>query len=398
MSKPLRLILALAVIPVIAVCAAIASLSIILERALPARAAQMPIVDANAYARQGVQGLSSINGNGQQDLAFVSGRRTFNAEPTNSTAISLMAFGKQLEGDQQTARNLYEDALLVAKRDRLANLWLIEDASQDGRIGFILDRYDVLLRTGGAASDLLFLVLGTALQEEAILPHLEQRLVRNPPWSEQFWLKVTPNPQAIANIGRLRLRLLQKGIENPAGNDGDILRRLASNGHFEIGFRLFNKLAGNKSNSRRTIYNHEFSEPARFAPFDWETFSASGYGAEVDPAAGALVVYSSDAAEALLARQLVAAPAGPSTLRYRVADKAALRAIRTSLRARCASASGQELLSVPIDAASRQSVLSVAGTGCRYLWIEVWANRDPANSAPPEYDVLIDSIDVQPAA
>lgn len=390
-----RLFLAILVMPVLAVCAAIASLSTILEDVLPGQAIALPIVNGNAYATEALQHLNGAKALGPQApryLALKAGRRTFESEPTNSTAISLMALSHQLNGDARGARRLYEDALRVAKRDRLANLWLLEDASQNGRIGYILDRYNVLLRTGGAASDLLFDVLGTALREEAIVPHLEDRLARRPPWAEQFWLKVTPNANAIGNVGRLRLRLLQRGVENAAGNDTDILRRLADNGEFVIAFELMRRLTGNESAPRAPVRNEEFDRQSRFAPFDWETFSASGYKAEVDPKAGALVLYSEDPEGALLARQLIEVIPGRYLLRYRMADKEPLRYIRASLRARCAKAGAQEFFSMPITATSGFMAVSVPGSDCQYAWLEIWAQSDALESRPAAEDVFIDSI------
>jgi hypothetical protein len=398
MSKTLRLVLALAVLPVLAASASVAALSTVLEGSLPERAAALPIVDANAYASKALQNLSNPSAVGDanlQHMALAAGTRTFEAEPTNSLAVSLMAFGLQSAEDPTTARKVYEDAILVAPRDRLANLWLLEDASQNGRIAYILDRYDVLLRTGGAASDVLFDVMGTALREDAILPHLERRLRRSPPWAEQFWIKVTPNEQAIANIGRLRLRLHRAGVENPAENDADILRRLVDAGHFDIAFALTRGLAGERSDLRAPVRHPDFAAPSLFAPIGWQTFAASGSGAEVDAAAGALVIYAEDPLQALVARQLLEVGPYRYAAQYRVREAEPLRSIRASLRTRCATGEGPPILDLAIDKARGSSPV-VVPSACRYVWLEVWAGRDALSSGAVD-DVVIDDIDLRVA-
>jgi len=397
-SKPVRLILALAVLPVLAASASVAALSTVLEGTLPERAVSLPIVDANAYASKALRDLSNPAAVGDANLQSqtrAAGIRTFETEPTSSLAVSLMAFGLQSSDDPGASRKLYEDAILVAPRDRLANLWLLEDGSQNGRIGYILDRYDVLLRTGGAASDVLFDVLGTALREEAVLPHLERRLERRPPWAEQFWIKVTPSEQAIANIGRLRLRLHRKGVENPAENDADILRRLVDGGRYDIAFALARELADERADLRAPVRNADFAAPSQFPPIGWQTFATSGSGAEVDGAASALVIYAEDPLQAMVARQLVEVGPRRYLAQYRVRDAEPLRSIRASLRARCATGDGAELLSLAIDKTRGSSPVAIPAS-CRYVWLEVWAGRDALSSGSID-DVFVDAVDLRVA-
>ena len=383
--------------PALAFCAAIASAGAVLNVSLPDRAAELPIVNANAYARRTLARLDQpdpARGRDLQQQARVDGARTFNSEPTNSAAVSLMALAHHMADDVPGARALYEDALLVAKRDRMANLWLIEDASANGRIGYVLDRYDVLLRTGGAASDALFDVLGTALREPVIIPYLEERLARRPPWAEQFWLRVAPHGAAIANIGRLRMRLLHKGVANPAGNDDDILRRLVGNGDLDIAFGLFRRLASTEPKPFGAVRNADFEQAARFPPFDWETFSGSGFGSGIDPKASALAIYTEDGVDTLAARQLMAAEPGRYSLSYRVRNPEALRAQRVTIRMRCADRDAAPFGSISLVAPAGKSQVSVPETACRYIWLEVWMRNATSRSEPIE-DVLVDSIDMR---
>lgn len=390
--------IAVGLMPLLAIAAALASLSTVLSVALPDRAAALPIVDANAYAERTLVQLSGLRGAGAEDLqkaAAVDGARTFDAEPTNSSAIGLIALSRQLKGDMPRARALYEDTLAVSKRDKLANLWLIEDASARGRVAYILDRYDVLLRTGGAASDTLFDVLGTALREDAIISHLERRLQRHPPWAEQFWLRVAPHGAAIANIGRLRLRLFDKGVANPAGNDNDIIRRLIESGEIPLASTLYARLAPQDETRAGPVRNADFASRALFPPFDWETLSGDTYGAEIDPKAGGLAIYTEDGVDALVARQLLSAPAGRYRLDYRVQNPAALSAVQPKLIVRCVGGTAS-LASIAVTAGRAGAPIAVPQGGCPELWLEVWA-RKVGSGAQSGDDLLIDSITIRKA-
>lgn len=391
-----RIFLAAVIMPSLAVAAALASLSTVLTVALPDRAANLPLADANAYAARtsGLFGAGGADGRDLAQAARADGARTFASEPTSSTAVGLMALSRQLAGDVPATRALYRDTLLLAKRDRGANLWLIEDASANGRIDDALDRYDVLLRTGGAASDALFDVLGTALREDAIVPHLEARLAARPPWAEQFWLRVVPHGPSIANIARLRLRLMDRGIDNPAENDNDIVRRLVGVGELALAASLYRKAAGTSEGGAARV--SEFTSPHRFPPFDWETFGGPGYGAEIDPKAGVMAIYTEDGVDSLVARQLiVVASTGRHELAYRVRNPDALAALATTVRARCADQGGAALQLVTLKSAAGRTTLSLPAA-CRNLWLELWVRKDSPRSEAVD-DVLIDSIAIRRA-
>lgn len=397
MPKTLRIVLAAVVMPALAIAAALSSLSSALTVTMPDRAAQLPLADGNAFAARTMGLLNGIDA-GTPDFtaaARADGIRTFTSEPTSSAAVGLMALSRQLERDLPAARALYRDTILLSKRDRLANLWLIEDASANGRIGDALDRYDVLLRTGGEASDVLFDVLGTALREDVIVPHLEARLALRPPWAEQFWLRVATHGAAIGNIGRLRMRLQARGVDNPAGNDDDIIRRLVGEGELGLAASVFRQIAG-KDGARYGSSISDFAEPARFPPFDWETFSGPGYGAEIDPKAGVMAAYTEEGVDTLVARHLlIVAGTGPFELAYQVRNEEALDALVTSIRAQCADHGSAPAQSVEMASARGRVNLAVP-EDCRHLWVELWARKDSPRSEAAD-DVLIDRIAIRRA-
>ncbi|WP_133366386.1 hypothetical protein [Qipengyuania sediminis] len=397
MPRKLRLMLAIGVMPALAIFAALFSLSTIATGLVPERATQLPVLNANAHAAEAAAGLGGFGTpKGAEAAAAMTraGRETFLSEPINANAISLMALARQLGGDLPGARALYEHAIVVDKRNRLANLWLIEDASANGRLGYILDRYDVLLRTGGPTSTALYDTLATALREPAMVPHLEARLVRNPPWAEQFWLRVAPNPGAIANLGELRLRLLARKIGNPANNDGDIVRRLVGLSEYDIAARLARSIAGAPAGGGFTIRNGEFAARPLVPPFDWETYTGTEFGAELDPASGVLSFFSVTSIDNLVAHQLSEAKAGRYVINYRVRNPEVLGQLQSTLRLRCAEPA-MALGTLPLTRATGGAAFTVPPT-CRYLWVELWAKREAAPSGYPE-DALLESVEVRAA-
>lgn len=400
MSTWLKYTAVFLVAPAIAAASAVASLSTVLAKKAPERAIQLPIVDANAYADLAMDKIAfaqaGADGGVDGDLASRA-LQTFRSEPTSSRAISLLALTRQLSGDTEGARRLYADALMLSQRDRLANLSLIEDASQRGKIAFILERYDALLRTGGATADTLFSVLGSAMREEAIVPHLEASLARRPPWAEQFWLRVTPNKEAIENVAKLRLRLLSRRMDNPAGNDAEIVRRLVDNGHLALAYRLFRGVSQQEVNGSGLLRNAEFDDTPGFVPFDWAIFSDAQYSTEVDPLIGALVVFIESSSNTLVARQLLKLPRGRYSVNIRTRDAEAARSTSLSVRIHCADAS-------PVDARGQVSVEPKRGpqaveytADCEFSWVELWARSNSASQVSAPTDVMVDAIDLAPA-
>lgn len=387
------------VAPAVASVSAIASLSTVLAKKAPERAIQLPIVDANAYANLAMDELAFAqagSGDGVGDDLAEKALQTFRSEPTNSQAISLLAFTRHIRGDAEAARKLYADALMLSQRDRLANLSLTEDASHRGMVAFILDRYDVLLRTGGATSDTLFSVLGSAMREEVIVPHLEARLAKQPPWAEQFWLRVTPNEEAIENVGKLRLRLLSRGIDNPAGNDAEIVRRLSDNGHFALAYRLFNHTAEKDAGGSGLLRNAEFNKAPEFVPFDWATYSDARYSAEVDPVLGALVVFIETSSDTLVAKQLLKLPRGRYSVAIRTRDAEVARSTPLSVRIRCAdTAPAGAGPAANVEPGGRPGTVDFA-VDCDFSWVELWARHDAASQASVPTDVMIEAIDFAP--
>jgi hypothetical protein len=392
-SGRIRLVLAIGLMPVLAAVAGIAALGNVLGPSFPDKAAALPLTNANAYADRTIMRLGAASPGrkaASPDSLLADGARTFQAEPTNAASISLIALSRQLAGDTAGARRLYKDALALSKRDKMANLWLIEDGSTRGQIGYVLDRYDVLLRTGGAVSDTLFDVLGTALGDEAIIPFLEQRLMRRPPWAEQFWLRVATHGAAIENIARLRIALAGRGFSNPAGNDGDIIRRLAEQKHYDLAMGLLQRISPRRP-SNQIIHNPDFAGDAQYVPFDWELMSGSGYGAELDRGARALALFTEAGAETLLARQLVAASPGRYSLAARVRDPAGLAAFGAAIKVRCADAAAAVAV-LPIAAATARGDITVPAS-CRFAWVEVWVRSMPTGSSSAD-DLLLDGVNM----
>jgi hypothetical protein len=235
------------------------------------------------------------------------------------------------------------------------------------------------------------------MREEAIVPHLEASLAKRPPWAEQFWLKVTPTKEAIENVGKLRLRLLSRGIENPAGNDAEIVRRLVDNGHFALAYRLFSGVSRKKAAGSGLLRNAEFNDAPEFVPFDWETYSEARYSTEVDPVLGALVVFIETSSDTLVARQLLKLARGRYTLNVRTRDAEAARYTPLSIRFRCADAppAGAQGGAYAKQRSGPRVVDYTAD--CEFSWVEIWARHDAVSQAAGPTDVMVEAIDLVPA-
>ncbi len=394
MVRILRLSAALVILPALALFAALHSLSSVAIALAPEKASMVPPINRNAFAAQANAELGGFGGARQatsSSSVYSAGAATFASEPTNADAVSLMALSRHMAGDPAGARRLYRHALKIDKRNAAASLWLIEDASLNGRVGTILDLYDILLRTGGMTAAALFDTLATAMREPAIVPYVETRLRAHPPWAEEFWLRTATNPGALVNLGKLRISLLDRGVGNPAGNDVDLVSRLAAAGHLGVAADLVHRLAGKPPRSGAAIRNARFDRAPRVPPFDWETFSESGYGGEIDPATGVLAFFAEDAIDAMVAHQLVEARPGRYAIAVRVRNPMALASLHSSLRLRCAGgASNAALAAVAVDGPARGTYFAVP-EGCPFVWVELWTRRSDAGGGYSD-DVLVDQI------
>ena len=385
------------VLPALAIAGASASaaMSSVLAGRLPEQAVNFPLVDAEAYVNLAVD--SAIDAGAADDdpnrTVATLAMRAFRREPTSSKAISALAVERQVSGDYDGAQLLYADALLLAPRNRVANLALIESGSRRGALRMVLDRYDVLLRTGGMTSEMLFDVLATALREPAMVPHADAILARDPPWARTFWLKVAQNDPAIANVGQLRLRQTARGRENPAGNDAAIVGRLVGAGELDLAYRLFRAVTGPDDDGNAYLRNGSFDRAPEYAPFDWATYSDARYGADVDAAAGSLVVFAESPSDSLVARQLVKLPAGDWRLSVALQDTGEAAGTALTVAIRCAtSANGQR---IPVESDSVSAIVRHR-SGCPFSYVEVFARKiGPASEIAP--DVVIDSIALTPA-
>ncbi|WP_057882117.1 hypothetical protein [Tsuneonella troitsensis] len=396
MSMRLRFFAIFAVAIGLATAAALASTSVILAKRLPERAIDLPIVDGNAYVNGVFNDVASPDQSGKRSSPAVlrnAAVRTFLREPTNSNAISLLAFTSNLNGDKTASRDLFGHALEQSQRNLLANLSLIEDASQNGRIGFILERYDALLRTGGVASETLLDVMTTAMREEAILPHMRSMLEARPPWAEQFWLRVARSRPALANAARLRLDLLKDGYGNPAGNDAELVRRLADDQQYSLAYQLFRKLAPGGQTAGNALRNADFSATPAFVPFDWNTFSDVRYDAEVDPAIKALVTSTESSRETLVGRQLVRLNPGRYAIGMKVRDPRILKDYATQLKMRCAGDGGEATLGTAKTPTIGSSNF-VVSADCPFVWVEVWLRHSGPAGTTPTDDLEIARIDL----
>lgn len=372
----------------------VAAFSTVLAERIPERAVALPIVDGNAYSELALERVDAKRtDNGSLDIQTLAAR-AFRSEPTNSGAISTLALMRQVAGHDAAARTIYADALLLSPRDKVANLALIEDASNRGQIGLILQRYDALLRTGGVTSDALLDVLLTALRERAALPHIEAILTDDPPWAKAFWIKAAVNDPAIANVGLLRLGILRDGKGNPAGNDPDIVSRLVGAGEYATAFAIYRSVSKEKRRGVDLLANAGFDKAPTFPPFDWATYSDARYGAEVDADSGMLIVFAESPVDNLVARQLVALPGGTYSVEATVRDPQETKGTTLTLRIRCANPGAERADRI---ASTRIGVRSAAVDfpgGCEFVWIELWARKDTPASVYAT-DVAIDSITVR---
>ena len=152
-------------------------------------------------------------------------RTALRQDPTAVQAVSALGINAQIRGDTPGARRLFRYAERLSRRDQTMHLWAIEDAVGRGDVAGALRHYDMALRTSRSSSALLFPVLATAIEDEAVRNTLLRTLARKPGWSAAFADHVAGNgsPRATAELFR---GLQQTGISVAEQSQATVLGRL----------------------------------------------------------------------------------------------------------------------------------------------------------------------------
>jgi hypothetical protein len=190
-------------------------------------------------------------------------------------AVSALGVNAQARGDVGRARQLFNYAQTLSRRDLTTQLWAIEDAVQRGDVARAVHHYDIALRASNGAAGLLFPVLGSAISEPAVRDALTATLRRRPRWGELFVEYVAANGPDPAVTARLFVALQRAGLAVAPLSRSLLINTLAKRGAFEQAWTYYASV--HTGANRRMSRNPQFvANSAASTVFDWVPVNADG--------------------------------------------------------------------------------------------------------------------------
>lgn len=196
-------------------------------------------------------------------FAVLALRRDATAVP----ALVTLGLNSQLENGYAGARPIFDYVQRLTRRSLQAELWQIQDSAAQGDVGNSLRHFDIALRTSRQAPDLLFPILGAAIQDPDTREKLARVMVTNPRWNELFIPYVAGNGQNPLAVAALFRRLAAGSVAIPAPSQAIVVARLVTSHPDQAWVYYASVRPGVKRTySRNPRFTAAIVEPS---PFDW---------------------------------------------------------------------------------------------------------------------------------
>lgn len=309
-------------------------------------------------------------------------RQAFASEPLAASSLPILIQEAGASGKGLQARQLLQRAGQLTRRNNLLNAMLIDDATKlndPSRAVTLLGR---AMTVNYKVRDLYVGRMAAATVSPGALEALPPLLGRNPDWAKEYWTTVVGNRALIPNGAKVRLHIAGApwSLKEPGEIDFQLIRELA-NLDPAMAFRLSQALGAPKLAAGEILSNPDFRREPRFAPLDWELLQSGDIGADIEPAAGRLVLSSLPAASGVAARQLVhvAAP-GRYRVQWKVSGLPAGNDASLKFRLACTDRSRPAAGIAPAMLAqgTGNAVIDVRDAGCEWYWATL--ELDTSNS------------------
>lgn len=292
-------------------------------------------------------------------------------EPLAYDAVSAAAFYYAAEGERERARGLMHQALALTRRDKAANVWLVEDYARQGDIGGTLRHVDLAQRTSRSVGAVLNPVLAGALAQSDSVEPFERLLADRPFWAEDFWLAALKHDAALVNAARLRSALARRGDRTASDIDAALVEKLVRAGLFELAFELHESIVGAGPGSPSPPATGEFAAEPILPPIDWALHSGGDLGADILPNDEAMLVSAVPGSSGVAARRLLRLGPGRHELALAL-RRAPLDRTRMELALHCAKR-GENGARVFVERILAQRTVRSFTTSdqCSHYWLEL---------------------------
>lgn len=236
-------------------------------------------------------------------------------DATAVEAVGTLGINALARNDQQAAQRLFAYSQRLSRRNLQTQLWAIEDAVARDDVPGALRHYDIALRTKPNTQELLFPILGSAIEDQRVRAGLIRTLAQKPLWGNDFVEYVAgngPQPQATASLlGGLE----RAGLPVSASAAASVISALLNHGDPDSAWAYY---AGrhrgvDRRQSRDPGFTGELNSPSAF---DWGATGASGLSASLQRrSAGGVFDFGAPAGVGgVVLQQLQVLPAGEYVL------------------------------------------------------------------------------------
>lgn len=253
-----------------------------------------------------------------QQRAAIIARRGLRLAPTAVSAVAALGLGAEIRGDKTASRRYFAYAQGLSRRDRVTQLWAIEDAVQRSDVPSALAQYDITLRTLPGLASLLYPVLGSASADTDLRNALVKTLSMKPMWSADFINFVASSQDVEVSTASALMTALQAAhIAMPGKAVNTVITRLFDSGNVARAWSLYS--VANPGASLARSRDPMFTRVGDAAsPFDWVAVDGDGITASI--ASNAFNYSAAAGSGGVMLRQVELLPPGRYTLTGRTQD------------------------------------------------------------------------------
>lgn len=297
-------------------------------------------------------------------------------DPTVISAIRTLAAAHELRADNLAALRLMRYSEAMSRRDFPTHFWLIDYEAKQNNVAKALDHYDAALRTSSAAEPILMPILLDAFGSTDLTDPLANVLARKPAWAATFVSKAISETAHTEKMLKLAFLLRTKNFEIDPEPLAVLINRAVRDGLYSGALRLSRRPAQPEG-----IFNSEFDNEPKFAPFDWALTSGSDLGSERMPeedkaAEHRLYLYGASGRGGIVATQLLLLKPGKYRLEALVSDVPETIQDRPYISVTCDGKKASVMTTADFPAASKapgkvSAIFEVPPQDCRAQWFNI---------------------------
>ena len=294
------------------------TVGIVLARKSPAGSFALGYHTAAAEAAIAVAGLAAAPQTNRAVIA-AHARAALRREAINVDAVVALGTATALTNHMLAAEHMFAYAEQLSRRNIPTQLWLIENAVQQGKIEPALVHYDRAMSVSVSTRALLLPVLATAAATPTVAQPLARLLSRRPLWwpaaIEQFIASQDPVHVLPPAVAALRLR---PNIPEERAYLVSAMRRLADAGAAAAAFSMY-RAAQPRFAVIALLRAGDFEKVGDLPPFDWSLADGANVSGVIQPggvgSGSALFLSAEGGGQGEVARQVLLLPSS-ATYRF----------------------------------------------------------------------------------